>query len=67
MALDKRTHKSVVSVGSGGGGKDGKVVVIGVLENNPRPTADKEGMATLSMKVSTIGMTWFSVAGPYES
>ena len=65
MVLDERTHKSVVSVGSGGGGKDGKVAVIGVLANNPKPTADKEGIATIWMEVSMIRLTWYGVANPY--
>ena len=57
MVLEERTHKFIVSVGSGGGGIDRKVAIIGVSANNPRPTADKEGMATLSMEVSMVGMT----------
>ena len=64
MVLDERTHKSAVSVGSGGGGKDGKEVVKDVSANNHKPMADKEGMTTLSMEVSTVGMIWSGVVYP---
>ena len=57
-------HKSIVSLDIGGGGKDRKEAVIDVSTNNPGPMADKEGMVTLSMEVSTIGMTWYGVADP---
>ena len=66
MVLDERTQKSIVSFSSGGGGKNEKVTVIGVLENNPGPTAYKEGMAMLSMVVSMVGMTWLGVALPCQ-
>ena len=66
MVLDERTHKFVVSVGSGGGGRDGKEAVIDVSINNTGCMTRKEGMATMSMEVSMVGMTWFGVAGPYE-
>ena len=49
MVLDERTHKSVVSFGSGGGGKDEKESVKDALMKNLGPTADKDRMATLSM------------------
>ena len=65
--LDERVHKSTVSFDAGGGGKDRKEVVIDVSTNNLEPTADKEGMAMLSMEVSMVGMTWSSVAGPCGS
>ena len=67
MVLDVIVHKFVVSVRKGRGGKYGKVSPIGVLENSPRPTIDMEGMDTLSMVVSMVGMTCSDEAGPYGS
>ena len=58
--LGERTHKSVVLVSYGRGHKDGKEVVIDVLANNIMPTANKDGMATLSM----VGITWSGVVSP---
>ena len=65
--LYERTHKSIVLVGFGGEGKDGKEAVRDVSANNPRPTTNKEGMAMLSMEVSMVGMTWYGVDGPCRS
>ena len=67
MVLYVIVHKSVVSVDVGRGGKYGKVSPIRVLENNPRPTTDMEGMDTLSMEVSMVGMMCSDVASPYGS
>ena len=67
MVLDERVHRSIVSLDVGGGGKYGKEVVMEVSAKNMGPTADKEGMAMLSMEVSMIGMTLSGVSGPYES
>ena len=67
MVLDERVHKYVVSVGVDEGGKDGKVVIIGVSTNNPGPTTDKEGMDTMSMVISMVRMTCLGVVDPYGS
>ena len=67
MVLDVIVHKSSMSVGIGGCYMDEKVSAIGVLENNPEPMVEKEGMDTLSMAVSMVGMTCFGVVGPYGS
>ena len=67
MVLDEIVHNYVASVDMGGGGKYGKVSVIGASTNNPKPTADKELMDMLSMVVSMVGMTCSGVVGPYGS
>ena len=67
MVLDESVQKSTVSIGAGGGGKDGKVSVRGVLANNPGPKEDKEGMEMLSMVVSVVGMTCSGVDDPSVS
>ena len=67
MVPDVIVHKSNMSVDIGGGGKDKKVSVIGVLENKPEPTIDKEGMDVMSMEVSMVGRTCSSVFGPFVS
>ena len=67
MVLDEIVHNLAVSVSTVGGGRDGKVSSMGALENNPSPTVDKERMETLSMVVSMVGMTCFSVVGPCGS
>ena len=60
-------HKYNASVIVGGGDKDKKVSVIGVLENNPGPTVDKEGMDTLSVVELIVGRTCSVVASPLGS
>ena len=65
--LDESTHKYAVSFESCGGGNEGKEAIIDVSVNNPGATTDKDGMASLSMEVSMIGMTWFGVADPCGS
>ena len=65
--VDGRTHKSAVSFGSDGGGKDGKEAIRDVSMKKLGSMADKDGMDTLSMEVSTVEMTWFGVAGPHRS
>ena len=67
MVVDEIVHNSVVLVGVGGGGIYGKVFAIGASANNLGPTTDKEGMETLSMVVSMVGMTCSSVVSPCES
>ena len=67
MVLDEIVHKSVVSFSMGGGGKYGKVYVIGTLKKNLGPNTDMEGMDTLSMEVSMVGMTCSGVACPCGS
>ena len=60
-------HKSDTLVGIGGGGKDKKVAVIGVLVNKLGPTIDKYGMDMLLMVVSIIKRTCFEVDDPLGS
>ena len=60
-------HKSTMPFDSYGGVNEGNEAIIDVSPNNPRDMADKDGMATLSMEVSTVGMTWSGVASPYRS
>ena len=67
MVLDVIVHKSTISFAVGRGGKDEKVFVIGVLENKPEPTTYKEGIDTLSMAVSMVGMMCSRVVGPFGS
>ena len=67
MVLDEIVKNYAMSVDVGGVGRDGKVFTIGTSTNNPRPTKDKEGMATLLMVISMVGMTCFGVVSPYGS
>ena len=67
MVPDVIVKKYDMSVGEGGGGKDKKVSVIGVLENKPETTKDNDGIDTLSMVVSTLGSTCSGVVGPFRS
>ena len=60
-------HKFVVSLDAHGGGKNGKEIIMEVSKNNRRPTSNKEGVATLSMEVSLVGMTLAGVVGPCGS
>ena len=64
MVPDVMVHKFNTSVGEGGGGKEKKVSIIGVLENKPGPTRDQYGIDTLSMVVSIVRRTCFVVVGP---
>ena len=54
MLPDVIVHRSNISFGEGGGGKDKKVFIIGALENKPEPMKDREGMDTLLMVVSIV-------------
>ena len=67
MVSDVIVHKSDTSVGVCGGGKEKKVSVIGIMENNSRPTSDKEGREALSIEVSMVEGTCFGVASPFGS
>ena len=67
MELDEIINKSTMSVGTVGGGRDGKVSAIGASANNHGPIADKDGMDTLLMVVSMLEMTCSSVVGPCGS
>ena len=66
MVLDERKHKSTMSVGSGGGGKYGKEVIIDVSANDLETMTGKEGMDTLLMELQMMGMTCSGVVGPYR-
>ena len=67
MVLDEIVHKYAMSVGVERGGNHGKVAVIGILMNNPRPTVDKERMDTRSKVVLMVGRTCYNVSNPYGS
>ena len=67
MVPDVMVHKSDISVGEGGGGKDKKVSIKRALENNSGPMTDMDGMDTLSMVVSIVGRTCSSVSSPFGS
>ena len=60
-------HKYDMLSIEGGGGKDKKVLIKGVLVNMLGPMTDREGMDTLSMVVLMIGRTCSGVAGPLGS
>ena len=60
-------HKSTVSLGVGGGSTKGKESIMEVSKNNPGPTANNEGVVTLSKAVSTVGITLAGVVGPCGS
>ena len=64
MLLDVIVHKSNMPVREGGGGRDKKVSIKGVLVKRPDPMTYKEGMDTLSMVVLIIGRTCSRVVGP---
>ena len=67
MLLDEIVHNSTMSVSMGGGNRDGKVSAIGTSTKNTSPIVDNDGMDTLSMVVSMVGMTCFDVANPCGS
>ena len=54
MVPDVIMHRSDTPVNKGGCGKDKKVFIIGVSENNPRTTVDKDEIDALLMEVSTV-------------
>ena len=60
-------HKSDISVGEGGVGKEKKVFVIGELEKNSEKTTYRDGMDTMSMVVSIVGRMYPGVADPFRS
>ena len=61
MILDLIVHKSSVSVDVGGGGKDGKVFSIGVLENNPRPTVDTGASLVDQYPITLVHIVGFKI------
>ena len=65
--LDESMHKSAVSLGSDGGGKNRKEVVMVILGNNTVPIASNERVALFSKEVLMVGMTLAGVVGPYGS
>ena len=65
--LDESMHKFVVSLGSIGGGKNGKEVVMVISRSNSVPTANNEGVVVFSKEVSKVGMTLVGVVGPCGS
>ena len=67
MFLDVRVHKYETLVNVGGGGKDKKVSIMGVLEKITRPTTDRDGMDTLSMVELIVGRMCSGVASPLGS
>ena len=60
-------HKSDTSVGEGGGGKDKKVPIIGVLTKNTGPTTNNDEIDALSMAVSTLRRACYYVSVPFRS
>ena len=64
MVLDESMHKSVVLIGVSGGGTKGKEAIIEVLVNNLGLTANNEGVDSLSMAVSIVGITLAHLVGP---
>ena len=60
-------HKLDISAVEGGGGRDKKVSVKGVLVKSHIPMIDREGMDTLLMVVSMVGRTCSRVVGPLVS
>ena len=54
MVPDVMVHKYDTLVNEGGGGKDKKVSVIGVLENKPKPTTDKDGMDMVLIDMEVV-------------
>ena len=64
MVLDDSMHKYATSLGVGGGGKNGKEVVMVILGNNPVPTTNNEGVAAFLKELPTVGMTLAGVVSP---
>ena len=67
MLLEVLVNKYDMSVGEGGGGRDKKVSIKGVLVKIPGPMKNREGMDTMSMVVLIIGRTCSGLAGPLGS
>ena len=65
--MDESMHKSIVSLGVGGGETKGKVSVIEVSVNNPGPMFNNEGLVVMLMMASIVGMTLDGVVGPCGS
>ena len=57
-------QKSDILSVEGGGDRDKKVLVKGVLVNRYEPMSDREGMDALSMVESMVGRTCSRVVGP---
>ena len=67
VVLDESMHKSAVSFGVDGGDTKGKDSIMGVLENNPRPTFNN-GEAGMSLTmVLIVGITLAGVVSPCRS
>ena len=64
---DVIVHKSDMSVGVSGGGKDKMVSFISVLENKPGHITNEDGMNALSMEISTVGRMCSDVVCPFGS
>ena len=62
--LDDSMHKSIVSLGVGGGDMTGKGAVIEASVNNPGPTFNNGGATILSIVVSMVVITLASAIGP---
>ena len=62
MVLDAIVHKSNILVSEGGGGKDKKVSVIGVLAIRLETIVDKDGMDTVSMVELIVRRMCYGVA-----
>ena len=67
MLLDVIVHKYETSVDVGGGGKDKKVSIMGVLEKSTGPAIDRDGMDTLSMAELIVIRTYSGVVDPLGS
>ena len=67
MVPDMMVHKYETLVDEGGGGKDKKVFIIGLLANKTKTTTNKDGMETLSMVVSIVRRMCADVADPLGS
>ena len=66
MVLDESMHKSAMSLNAGGGGNDGKEVVMEVSTNNMGSIGNKEGVVALLMEVSMVGMKLAGAVNPYR-
>ena len=67
MVPDIMVQKYDTSVGEGGGGKDKKVPIIGVLTKNTGPTTNNDEIYALSMAVSTLRRACYDVSVPFRS
>ena len=67
MVPDVMVHTSDMPVDEGGGGRNKKVSIIGVLANKPEPTVDNDGMDTMSMVEMIVRMMCYSLDDPLGS